>query len=266
MRLITLLYLSFISIVTASELDLGLGIGALYYPNYLGAEDSTVLSLPYPYIEYHSKKLKIDKDGLEQELFSIKGLTARVSMSGSLPSKASKARDGMDELDLAGEIGPALVYSLYDNSGFSIKLDLPIRAVISTDFKEIDYRGYLYEFKAKVEYKSEDNYLYQFHTGGVWGDNRYHSYIYGVDEEFATESRDAYNADAGYSGYKTSFGISKRFKKVWAGAFIRYYDLRGVTFEDSPLLARDSAIYSGIFVAYLLDREFSKRVKNWLKV
>jgi len=262
MRLLTLLYLTSITTVMASELDLGLGVGALSYPNYLGAEDSTVLSFPYPYIDYRSEKLKIDKDGLEQELFSIKGLTARVSMSGSLPAKASKAREGMDELDLAGEIGPALVYKLYEKGEFSIKLDLPIRAVISTDFDSIDYRGYLYELKTKIEYTSASNYLYQFHTGAVWGDSRYHNYIYGVKKEFVTSTRDYYQADAGYAGYKTSFGISKKFKKVWVGVFIRYYDLRGVAFEDSPLLAKDSAIYSGAFVAYIFDKEFSNGVKN----
>lgn len=262
-QFLILLYLT--SIASTSELDLGLGGGALYYPNYLGAEDSSVLALPYPYIDYRSKKLKIDKDGLQQELFSIKGLTARISMSGSLPSKASKARDGMDKLDLAGEIGPALVYSLYEEGEFSIKLDLPIRAVVSTDFEGIDYRGYLYELKAKIEYKNEDDYLYQFHTGGVWGDSRYNNYIYGVEKKFVTPNRGFYNAEAGYSGYKTSFAISKKFKKVWAGAFIRHYDLNGVSFSDSPLLAKKSAIYSGIFVAYIFDKELSNKFKNWLE-
>jgi outer membrane scaffolding protein for murein synthesis (MipA/OmpV family) len=264
MKKTSLIVLFVTSITTASELDLGLGAGALYYPNYLGAKDSTTIAFPYPYIDYRSKKLRIDKDGLEQELFSIKGLTARLSMSGSLPAKASKAREGMNEIDLAGEIGPALVYTLYESSGFSLKLDFPIRAVISTDWEGVDYRGYLYESKAKIEYKSEDGYLYQFHTGGVWGDSRYNNYIYGVKEKFVTEDRAFYDADAGYSGYKTSFGISKKFEKVWAGAFIRHYDLRGVSFANSPLLARDSAIYSGIFISYLFDKSFSNRVKEWL--
>ncbi|NEW60916.1 MipA/OmpV family protein [Sulfurovum sp. bin170] len=260
-----LILLSLTIFNTASELDLGLGVGTLYYPDYLGSDSSSTLVFPYPYIDYRSKNLKIDKDGLKQQIFSIDSLSVRVSMSGSLPVKASKAREGMDELDLAGEIGPALVYSLYEDSGFSVKLDLPIRAVVSTDLEGIDYRGYIYELKAMIEYESEDGYLYQFHTGGVWGDSRYHNYIYGVEERFVTDDRDHYKAEAGYSGYKTSFGISKKFEKVWAGAFVRHYTLRGTIFEDSPLMRKDSAIYSGVFVAYLFDKEFSNKVKQWIE-
>ncbi|SFV63051.1 putative outer membrane protein [hydrothermal vent metagenome] len=265
MKKLLLLFLTLSAFIKASELDLGLGIGTLYYPDYLGSDSSSNLVFPYPYIDYRSKNLKIDKDGLKQQLFAIDGLSARLSMSGSLPAKASKAREGMNELDLAGEIGPALVYSLYKNSGFSIKLDLPIRAVVSTDWEGVDYRGYIYELKAKIEYESAGGYLYQFHTGGVWGDSRYNNYIYGVKEKFVTDDRDYYKAEAGYSGYKTSFGISKKFEKVWAGAFVRHYSLSGAIFEDSPLMCQNSAIYFGVFIAYLFDEEFSHKVKQWIE-
>jgi outer membrane scaffolding protein for murein synthesis (MipA/OmpV family) len=251
-RLLSLLVFS--TFTSASELDLGIGLGTFYYPNYLGSEESSTVIFPYPHIDYRSETLKIDKDGLEQKIFSLEGLSMRLSMSASPPSKASSAREGMDKLDLSGEIGPALVYSLYEEGGFSFKLDLPIRAVISTDFEELKYRGYIYELKTKIEYESPDGYLYQFHSGGVWGDSRYHNYIYGVDEKFMTNSREYYDTEKGYGGYKTSLGISKKFEKVWIGAFVRHYSLRGAIFEDSPLMRKDSAIYSGFFISYLFDK------------
>jgi len=152
------LLLTLFALPYASELDLGIGIGDMYYPDYLGSNHSNNLVVPFPFIDYHSGKLDIDTDGIKQQLFSIDGLSVRLSMSGSLPMSSSGAREGMDDLDPAGEIGPALVYSLYDDGAFSFKLDLPIRAVVSSDFKGIDYRGYLYEFKAKIEYKNKQEY------------------------------------------------------------------------------------------------------------
>ena len=259
------LFLTLSALGYTSELDLGIGVGDIYYPDYLGSNHTNNLIVPFPFIDYHSEKLDIDTDGIKQQLFSIDGLSMRLSLSGSLPVNSSGAREGMDDLDPAGEIGPALVYRLYDDGAFSFKLDLPIRAVVSTDFEGVDYRGYLYEFKAKIEYKSEQGYLFQLHTGGVWTDKRYNNYIYGVEQEHVTPTREYYKAQAGYSGYKTSFGISKKFERVWAGAYIRHYDLTDTIFGDSPLKERNSAIYGGVFVAYLFDKSFSKRVKEWIE-
>jgi outer membrane scaffolding protein for murein synthesis (MipA/OmpV family) len=252
-------------LVEASELDLGMGAGVMYYPDYLGSDQDNTLFIPYPYISYTSKNLQIDKDGIQQQLFSIDGLSMRLSMSGSLPVKSSGAREGMNDLDPAGEIGPALVYKLYEEGTFSLKLDFPIRAVISTDWEGIDYRGYIYDPKISINYDFYDGYEFQLHTGGAFADSRYHNYLYGVKDSFVTDDRVAYHAKGGYSGYKTSMGISKRFENIWAGAFLRYYSLTGSSFADSPLKLKNSAIYSGIFVAYLFDKEFSRKVKRWLE-
>ena len=259
------LFLTLSTLTYASELDLGLGMGNLYYPDYLGSNHTNNLVIPFPFIKYHSEKLNIDNDGIRQQLFSIDKLSVRLSMSGSLPVESSGAREGMDDLDPAGEIGSALVYTLYNDSAFNLTLNLPIRAVVSTDFEGIDYRGYLYEFKAEMEYESEDGYLFQLHTGGVWADERYNNYLYGVDQESVTSSRESYRAEAGYGGYKSSFGISKKFKKVWTGLFVRHYDLTNSSFSESPLKERNSAIYGGLFISYLFDKSFSDKVKEWVE-
>lgn len=248
----------------ASELELGMGVGTMYYPDYLGSQNTNTLVVPYPYITYTSEELTIDKDGLDKKLFGLGDLHLRLSGSGSLPVTSSGAREGMDDLDPALELGPALVYDVYKNDGFSVQLDAPIRAVVSTDWKGVDYRGYLYELRAEFEYDVDD-YLFQLHTGGVWADEKYNNYLYGVEVKDVNDDRTYYEAKAGYSGYKTSFGVSKHFKKVWLGAFVRHYDLTNVAFEKSPLKEKNSAIYGGVFVAYLFDQSISRSIKNWIE-
>ncbi len=249
----------------ASELDLGVGIGAMYYPDYLGSDQTNTLFIPYPYVSYKSENLEIDGNGVDAELFDIKNLSLRLSLSGSLPVKSSGAREGMSDLDPSFEVGPALVYSLYEKDGLSLKLDMPIRAVISSDFKGLDYRGYISDPKLSIEYDFSDGYNFQLHTGGVFADSRYHNYIYGVGLNDVSEDRYLYKTDAGYSGYKTSMGIEKKFEKLWLGAFVRHYSLTGSIFSHSPLVSKNSAIYGGIFVAYLFDKSITDKVKNWLE-
>lgn len=249
----------------ASELDLGIGIGAMYHPDYLGSDQTNILYIPYPYVSYVSENLEIDGNGVEAELFDIHNLSLRLSLSGSLPVKSSGAREGMHDLDPSFEIGPALVYNLYEKDGLSFKIDVPIRAVISSDFKGLDYRGYIYDPKLSIEYDFLDGYNFQLHTGGVFADSRYHNYIYGVKLQNVTKDRYYYKTDAGYSGYKTSMGIEKKFENLWLGAFVRHYSLTGSIFRSSPLTERNSAIYGGIFMAYLFDKSYTDKVKNWLE-
>ncbi len=251
-----------ISSLYSSTLDLGIGIGSITYPDYIGSNHTNNTILPFPYIDYHSKTMDIDKDGLKQRLFSMDRVSLRLSMSGSLPVHSSGAREGMSDLDIAGEIGPAIIYELYKKDGLTLKLDFPIRAVVSTNFKEMRYRGYKCDPRFAIDYNFLNGYLFQLQTGGVWADSRFQNYIYGVESRFATKDRSQYRAEAGYMGYKTSIGISKKFNRVWAGAFIRYYDLNGAVSEDSPLFNRSYGVYSGLFIAYLFDREFSTKIKN----
>ena len=254
-----------LSSLYSSTLDLGIGVGDMIYPDYLASNHTNRTILPFPYIDYHSEKLNIDQDGLKERLFSIDELSLRLSMSGSLPVRSSGAREGMSNLDISGEIGPAIIYELYKKDGVNLKLDFPIRAVISTNFKEMRYRGYKYDPKLAIDYNFLDGYIFQFKTGGVWGDSRFQNYIYGVEREFVTENRAKYKAKAGYMGYKTSIGISKKFNRVWAGASIIYYDLDGAVSKDSPLFNKNYGVYSGLFIAYLFDEKFSKHIKNLFK-
>jgi len=248
----------------ASELDVGLGMATFSYPDYLGSDQYNTLLFPYPYVEYKSDTLEINNKGLKQELFTIGDFSLKASLSGSLPAKSSGIREGMPKLDPSGEIGPAIFYSVYNRNNTVIDLEFPLRAVLSTDFKSIEYRGYIYEAKFRASYETENGYIFKMSTGGVWGDTRYHHYIYGVDKEMETTSRPNYEANAGYTGYKTSFGISRTFDNILVGSFIRHYSLYKSTITDSPLKVKNSALYGGIRFSYIFNKEISNPIKEWI--
>lgn len=259
-----LFFLSCYLTVNAAQLDLGLGGGAMFYPDYLGSKNNNVLFIPYPYISYKSDKLNIDREGLKRKFLSYGDFSLELSAAGSLPVSSSGAREGMNDLDPALELGPALIYSAYQDDGLSLKVDVPLRAVLSTDFKGLDYRGYIYELRGELEYKF-NNYELQFHTGLMWADSKYHNYLYGVGANDVINSRALYETNGGYTAYKTSLGLSKRFNNVWAGAFVRHYSLNKSSISNSPLTERNSALYGGVFVAYIFDDSMTRSIKSWLE-
>ena len=263
MKKLLLLLSSFISL-HAAQLDLGLGGGAMFYPDYLGSKNNNALFIPYPYISYKSDKITLDREGLNQKFLRYGNFALELSAAGSLPVESSGAREGMHDLDPSLGLGPALIYTAYEDEALSLKIDIPLRAVLSTDFKGVDYRGYVYELRGELDYTFND-YELQFQTGFISANAKYHNYFYGVGSNDVTTTRGFFNAKAGYTAYKTSLGLSKRFDNIWAGAFARHYSLNGSTIKQSPLVERNSALYGGLFVAYIFDDKMTRSIKNWLE-
>ena len=89
-------------------------------------------------------------------------------------------------------------------------------------------------------------------VGPIYASEEYHDYYYEVAPAYATPSRPAYDARAGYSGSRLTLTVSRRFAKFWVGAFARYDNLSGAVFADSPLVKKNDAFMAGIGIAWIL--------------
>ncbi len=232
--------------------ELGVGTAFISYPSYMGSKNQEQLLLPVPDFEYRSDKTTIDKNGIEQQLFDIKALSLDLSLGGSLPvnSQDAKARTGMPDLDFAFEFGPRLKYQLYQQKGHELTFSLPLRAVLSSDFKSLSYRGYLITPNLKYEYTYEDLKLTLL-SGALWSSEKYNDYFYSVAPKYQNSQRESYQAKAGYSGYRNSIGIEHRHGAWHYGGFISHFDLHGVSFEESPLMETKEALFVGSFLSYI---------------
>lgn len=56
-----------------------------------------------------------------------------------------------------------------------------------------------------------------------------------------------------------TMGVSKRFPNFWLGAFVRYGNLAGAKFEDSPLVLQNEALSAGVALSWIFG-ESSTRV------
>ncbi|HJW82644.1 MAG TPA: MipA/OmpV family protein [Acidiferrobacterales bacterium] len=238
--------------------ELGLGFFALTSPDYRGSDESRGYLLPLPYVIYRGDILRIDRSGIYSRLFETDRVHLDLSADAGVPVDSSKnsARLGMPNLDMVFEVGPVLEVCLWRTCAGDRKLQfrLPVRAVFSTDFGSIESRGGSTHPNLNFDIKnigSGGGWNFGLAAGPLYATERLHDYYYEVAPLYATGTRPAYDARAGYSGSRVTLALSKRFQRVWFGAFARYDTLAGATFEDSPLVRRDRAFMAGFGVAWI---------------
>ena len=233
--------------------ELGVGFSALILPDYRGSNEYRLYPLPYPHFIYRGDVLKVDENKISERIFKSDLILLDVSIYGYLPVKSSNntARQGMPDLDPTFEIGPAIKIKLLESKEdkYRMNLNLPVRAVFSTDFSSVRHEGLVFSPRLifeKDDIISETGLNMGISAGPMFADRGYHEYIYTVDEAYATATRPAYAAGGGYSGSTLSIGLSKEYKQFIFSAFVSADFLQGAVFEDSPLVKTDTSIMAGI--------------------
>lgn len=249
------------------EWELGAGVSALTLPDYRGSDESRGYVLPFPYVIYRGEKLRLDRQGLRGVFFESERFELDASLNATPPvdSDRNRAREGMPHLDPTLEIGPRLNVTLARDrvEEWALTLRLPVRAVIATDLSHWKAAGYTAYPHLSLDFRPAfpgGKWNVGLQAGPLFGTGRYHEYFYQVDPEHAAPGRPAYEARGGYSGALALAAITRRFRRSWIGAFVRYDSLRGAAFESSPLVRRDYSVMAGIALAWVFAQS-DKRVE-----
>ncbi len=234
------------------RLELGAGLFALEAPDYRGSSETDTYLLPVPYIKYRGPRLRVD-EGAQGVIFESPDLLLTLSGNLSLPADDDKPeREGMDELEALVEIGPAVNYRFYRLDGSAWWIDLPLRFAYTLD-SDFDSVGAV--FQPRLSWRKPARRLGQwklrFNIGPLYSSDDHHAYFYSVSPEEATPTRPAYDADGGFSGFRTEFTYSKRFGRYWLGGFLRYDDLDNSKIDDSPLVTDTDSWFGGIALAWV---------------
>lgn len=237
--------------------ELGMGFGALTAPDYRGSDEQRGYLLPVPYIIYRGKVMRIDRSGIYGRLLHTERAKLDLSFDAGVPAKSDKnsARAGMPDLDPTLEVGPSLEICLAHRctAASALQLRLPLRAVFATNFSRVDSVGWVFNPHINVDMKNigpGGGWNLGVALGPVYASEKNHDYYYQVESAYATPARPAYDARAGYSGARLAVGLSKRYPRFWLGAFVRYDDLSGVRFADSPLFRVPRSFMAGFGVAW----------------
>jgi len=234
--------------------ELGLGAGWLRLPHYRGSNESHSWLLPVPYLVYRGKILRADRDGARAVLFDGERVDFDLSVAGSPPTKSqdNRARAGMPDLAPSFEIGPKLNLRLAQGKGWTVDLRVPVRAVVTLEARA-RVLGWNVEplLNAGLEM---GGYNVGLQAGPLWGDRRLHDHLYGVAPAYATAERPAYAARAGYGGWQATAGFSRRFDRLWLGAFVRHDSVARAAFEASPLVKSRHNTALGVAASWVFFR------------
>jgi MipA family protein len=237
--------------------ELGAGVSALRLPVYRGSHEFKNLALPLPYFVYRGERLKLDREGGRGLLFKTDDLELDVSVSGSIPvsSTSNAARAGMPSLKATLEVGPLLIASLWrsEDKNSAITARIPFRGVMRSDFN-----GAGFVFQPQLAYDVRNfagtGWLAGVRGGPVFQSGAYADYFYGVPQAFSTANRASYQGKAGYGGFNVLVGGSKRYGNIWVGAFAKYDNLSGASFEDSPLVRKKQFATVGLAVSWIFTQ------------
>ena len=246
--------------------EAGIGVAALSFPAYRGSDQTNNFVMPVPMFSYHGDFFKADRHGIRASFFDSDFIDLTVSMALAPPASSSeiKARKGMSDLEGTFEIGPQIDLTFWrsENKARFVKLLLPLRAAITVEGSPQNV-GWVFHPKLNMDMTDLPGlpgWNLGLLAGPVFGNQRQNAYYYSVAPQYATLERPAYEANAGYAGMQYTMGFSKRFPKYWVGTFLRYDNLSGATFENSPLLKQKDYFAAGLAITWVLG-ESSTRVQ-----
>ncbi|MEP6608069.1 MAG: MipA/OmpV family protein [Burkholderiaceae bacterium] len=242
--------------------ELGAGAAALRVPDYRGSEEVRNYVLPIPWVVYRGEILRADREGLRARLFDSERVDLNLSVNGSVPvdSNRNRAREGMPDLRPLFEVGPVANVHLWRTDDRRAALDLRLPARAAFTFKGgVEHVGYVFAPQLNLDLRwpsatAPDRWNIGLLIEAPFSDRRMNGYFYSVSAAEATPTRPPYSARAGYGGWQTLAALSHRTDRWWIGGFIKYDNLTGSVFADSPLVTQRRQLSGGIAVSYVFAR------------
>ncbi len=245
--------------------EIGAGVSALTLPAYRGSDQTNNFILPIPFFTYHGDFFKADRHGIRGSFFDTDrvDLTVSLALSPPMGSKDIPIRTGMPDLKATFEVGPQVDLTLWrsENRARFLKLLMPLRAALTVEGSP---EGVGWVFSPTLNVDITDlpgmpGWNLGLLAGPLFGSQRQNAYYYSVAPQYATPARPTYEAPSGYAGMHYTMGMSKRFPNFWLGAFLRYGNLSGARFEDSPLVVQKDSLGAGVALSWIFG-ESSTRV------
>lgn len=238
--------------------EAGAGLTSFHVPLYPGTEQTHNYLIPFPFVRIQSDIYEVTDGGVKGFFLDSRHLRLNVSGDLGVPvnNRDSRLRAGMANLDATLQLGPSMeiIFAGGRRQDYEFRLELPVRGVMSTDFTHNKHQGWVLE--PRLTYESlrlfKQGWAGSVSAGARFASQTYHRYYYDVSTADVTVSRPAYQADAGYSGYFMDLVLNWRSGDWVYFGFVRYQNLSGAVFEDSPLVETSDYYAAGIGFSYVI--------------
>jgi len=242
--------------------ELGIGPGTLYQNYYPGTNDTRSFVFPAFVPIFRGDTLKSDEEGARAQLFEDARYKLDLSLDFNLAfdSEDVALRQGMPDVDHLLQVGPSLQITLNESDSHEWMIRLPLRAAVTLG-DDFDSAGFT--FLPDVTYLKDfpivsSNWRLGLSLGPQFSSSDYNEIYYGVDRAFETDTRAAFDPEAGFSGYRflvTFTSINRRRFTSW---FFRAESLSGSELENSSLVETSTGYTVGVIYSWLIFK--SKRM------
>jgi len=243
--------------------ELGLGAAALSLEAYPASSESTNRAFALPYFIYRGDRVRMQDGNLTAVAVENRRYRVDLSIGAALNvnSEDIPLRAGLPDLDFLFELGPKIELTLWDKVSNAerrrqkLTWETALRAAFSTDFSSISSRGYVLNTQLEYEidgFITPDTKLI-FGGGPIWVTEKLGDYVYGVDEQFATDSRAAFQGRSGYLATNLVLGLRHRFTpnfQVFAALGIGLHE--DAANRNSPLFEENFTTGLALGVAWAL--------------
>jgi len=231
-------------------LELELGAGVVHQSYYTGTTQTREIFFPIVKPIYRGKFFKSDEKGLRAELFKNGRVQLDVSadLNLAIDSDEIELREGLDDIDNIVQFGPSLEILLNETDDSQLFFNVPVRGVfeIGDDFEASGFTVSPNLYYRKKFETLESQWELGVSVGPQFGTEDFHDIYYGVGEEFATATRNAYDAESGYSGARAQVSLKAKKGDNTVLLFLRYDNIEGAVFDDSPLVETDENLTVGL--------------------
>ena len=226
-------------------------MGAGVLPHYPASDQNHFRMLPLPYFTSRGEVLRSDDKGiLRGRILYSDRIELDVSLAGALDAASgnNRARAGMPDLDWMGQVGPRLLARAGDAH---IDLELPVRAVLSTDFRSVRYLGLLAVPEIAYQHDNLGGARVKLGFAATFSGRALQEEFYGVPAAFATAERPEYRAEAGYLGSRLQLSFSRLVSQAVRLVGAARVDFHGgAANQDSPLFLRRTTGSVGFVVIW----------------
>ncbi len=238
--------------------ELGLGLGALYGPDYRGADEYRSYTAPIPYVIYRGKYIRSDREGVRGNFFHSDNYELSLSASANVTPDADKnqARAGMPKLGSSAELGPSFNIRLTGPSLHQgLQLQLPWRAVYALGDDKGGYMGQVFQPQLLYRQKASGWNL-SYRLGLHFASEKYHDHYYQVEPIYATDERPAFDAAGGYGGWSSQIAGVRSLdicdKQLRLALFARYDQLGDSQITSSPLVKSRNNWRAGLALIWVI--------------
>ena len=235
--------------------EISLGAGAIHQPFYTGSKQTRQVAFPIVFPTYRGEIFKSDEEGVRAQLLRNDRFSLDLSADFNLAIKSDEIdlRKGLDDIENVLQLGPSLELLLDQKENSTLLLSIPVRGAFEVGSDGVDSVGF--NISPNLSYQRtfsalDAKWKFGATVGPQFGTSKYHNIYYGVDSEFATSERNSYETESGYSGSRLQLDLTSKgggHNFLW---FVRYDNIDGATFDDSPLVETNHSLAAGMLYTY----------------